>query len=146
MATPFIVGPAEIAALQGLRDLAATAPVDMPPLMKAMKTADGNAAHMKQMTAQSIELPFGFVVTLSIETNHPDGTMRHMSMSSPVRGRVPSPEAIWMAAVHLGFIGGIEARRVWTEELGRSKGVTALAINLVQPVSVMAAQRTKVKH
>lgn len=73
-------------------------------------------------------------VTFSIETGHPIGTARHMSMSSPAAGRVPIPEAVWMAAAELGFTGSIEQCMTWPEQL-QGHGV---AINVVQPMATSA--------
>lgn len=91
------------------------------------------------MTAQSIRIqgPWPFFVTFWIETNHPVGTCRHMSMSITRDNRVPSPAAVWLIAEVLGFAGGLEACRQWPEEL--SDGGTA--INIVQPLSVTEAAR-----
>ena len=132
--TPLLLGPDECAALQELRELAAATPVDMPPLLQRLKTGEGKAAHMRQMNAQSIEIPVGYLVTFSIETGHPAGVCRHMSMSSPVEGRVPIPEAVWMVAEELGFSGSLEACAVWLEDLqGHGK-----AVNVVQPLTAAA--------
>lgn len=106
-ATPLVIGPAELAALAALRERAASRPVDMPRLMEAIKTTDGKAAHSAQMRLQSVPIPLDFLVTFSIETGHPIGTCRHMSMSTGKRGRVPSPPAVWMVAETLGFVGGL---------------------------------------
>lgn len=122
-------------ALKELREIAAANPVDMPPLMDRLLTVDGKRAHMDQMTAQSVDIPVGFLVTFSIELRHPAGTCRHMSMSTATKDRTPTPEAVWMIAEELGFNAGLHACRVWLEDLKRGEG-RAVAINVVQPVSV----------
>src|SRR5215471_20503799 len=97
--TPFLLGPLEREQLHKLRELAVEHPIDMPPLMEQLKTRRGKRAHMKRMGEHTVYLPFGFTATFSIETNHPGGrTARHMSMASPVVGRLPLPEAVWMVA------------------------------------------------
>lgn len=132
MSTPLLIGPEQKEALQALRRLAAERPVDMPPLMERLKTSHGKAAHLRRMSRQTIEIPFGFMVTFSIEFNHPCGTCRHMSMSSPVDGRVPSPSAVEMVMAELGFEGGIEQCQLWVEKLqGHGE-----AINVVQPLAI----------
>lgn len=132
--TPLIMGKAQLEQLTKLREYAAANPVDMHAVLELMKTPEGKVAHKRQMTAQSIEIPVGFVVTLSIETGHPAGVCRHMSMSSPKRGRVPTQEAVQMVATALGFVGDIMQCQIWLEDLeGREK-----AVNVVQPVSVVA--------
>lgn len=133
--TPLILGPAELAELAALRDLAARHPVDMKVLMEALKHRAGKAAHKHQMTSQSVPLPTDYLVTFSIETGHPVGACRHMSMSVGKKGRLPNPHAMWMVAEQLGFIGGLEACMHWLETLeGHGE-----AVNLVQPLSTVPA-------
>jgi hypothetical protein len=133
--TPLLIGPAELAALAALRERAAERPVDMPRLMAVIETPEGKARHMAQMTEQSVDLPLGFGVTFSIETGHPIGTCRHMSMSTRAPGRLPTPEAAMMVGHFLGFVGGLDACcGVWVETLeGHGR-----AVNIVQPLSMAA--------
>jgi len=137
---PFILGPLERELLHRLRELAAKHPVDMPPLRERLKTRRGKREHMKRMTAQTVFLPFGFAATLSIETNHPGGrTARHMSMSSPVEGRLPIPEAVWMVAVELGFTGSLEDDCfVWIEKLRQGD-----AVNVVQLLATPGTEKVQ---
>lgn len=134
MTTPLLIGPEERKKLVALRELAAAHPVDMPALMRRLETPAGKAAHKRQMTKQSVAIPADFLVTFSIETGHPAGTCRHLSMSVGREGRVPSPEAIAMVAAELGFVGALETQIIWLEELqGHGK-----AVNVVQPLSIQA--------
>jgi hypothetical protein len=144
---PLIIGPDQKAQLQQLREYAAQRPVDMPALLERLKTVYGRFLHRQRMNAQTIRLPSAlgaaFFVTFSVETGHPGGTMRHMSMSVkrqdlPAReaqDRVPHPQGVWMACEELGFAGGLEACMVWPETL--SDGGTA--VNVVQPVATAEA-------
>jgi len=134
-ATPLIIGQTQKDALQALRDRASAAPIDMPPVIKQLETEDGRAAHFKRMAALTIDLPVAFAVTFSIETGHPGGTMRHLSMSSHRHGRAPIPEVVWMVAEALGFVDSLEACRVWAEDIGNGDR----AINVVQPLRLMAS-------
>lgn len=136
-ATPFAFGTDEIEALTRLRTLAAAQPVDMLRLIGPDKKIRSNlkAAHTAQMNKQTIIIPFGFMVTFSIETGHPAGSCRHMSMSSPAKDRLPAPHAVDIVAEHLGFVGGYQACVVWLEDLSRGDG-TEKAVNLVQPLTV----------
>lgn len=131
---PLIITPDVQAALHKLRDVAARKPVEMAEVMRLLKTPRGARLHKQQMTAQSIRIPgpWDFFVTFSIENGHPAGTCRHMSMSIMRDGRVPHPIGVWMVAEDLGFSGGLEACRVWIEDL--SDG--GKAVNVVQPISV----------
>jgi hypothetical protein len=136
MPTPLLIGPEERCALAALRELALAHPVDMPQLMGRIKTPDGKAKHMDQMTKQSIEIPFGFLVTFSVEVGHRIGTCRHMSMSSPKQGGLPTPQGVWMVAEALGFVGdSIEdgTCMVWLEDLKQGR-----AVNVVQPINIVA--------
>lgn len=135
IASPLIIGPEQVALLAKLRELARARPVDMPDLLRRLQTPRGKRLHRAQMTAQSVWIPTAFLVTFSIETKHPSGTCRHMSMSSDVRDRLPTPEALWMVADQLGFVGGLNLCTVWIEKLDRSEPATD-AINVVQPLSI----------
>lgn len=135
-AVPLIIGAAEKAQLQQLRELAARYPVEMPGLLARIETVAGKRRHMRQMNRQTIQLPVLFFVTFSIETGRPCGVARHMSMSVKREGRAPVPEAVWMAAEELGFTGSLEACTVWLETL--SDG--GIAVNVVQPVAGGAAE------
>jgi hypothetical protein len=134
---PLIITPEVRAALHRLRDAAARKPIDMPELLRQLETARGKRLHMERMTAQTIEIPgpWDFLVTFSIETGHPAGTCRHMSMSIDREGRVPNEFAVWMIAEELGFAGGLASCFVYPEELAGH----GQAINVVQPLSVQPA-------
>jgi hypothetical protein len=123
-----LIGPEEKDALTALRVLASQHPVDIRVLAEAVKHPAGKAAHKQQMTAQSIPLPMDYLVTFSIETRHPGGTVRHMSMSVGAQDRVPNQHAVWMVAECLGFAGTLDACTAWVEDL---EGHGA-AVNLVQ--------------
>jgi len=134
---PLIITPEATADLHRLRNTAARKPIDMQEVLRRLATPRGKRLHMAQMEAQTIVIPgpWDFFVTFSIETGPPAGVCRHMSMSIKRDGRVPSVAAVWMVCEELGFSGGIEACRVWPEQL--SDGGTA--INVVQPLSVQQA-------
>jgi len=141
-ATPLIIGAAQKAALAGLRTKAATEPpIDMRGLAEWLKDPAHKRAHMKHMDELTVEIPIGFLVTFSIEVGHPAGAARHMSMSSPVRGRTPTPEAVWMVAEELGFTGSIEQCTIWLEDLQRGPrhDDRAKAVNVVQLLATTEA-------
>jgi len=142
-ATPLIMGAAQTAQLAALRTKAATEPpVDMHGLSERLKDPANKRAHMNRMDELTIEIPIGFLVTFSIEIGHPAGAARHMSMSSPQRGRTPTPEAVWMVAEELGFTGSIEQCTVWLEDLQRGprKDDRAKAVNVVQLIAQVAEE------
>jgi len=102
----------------------------MKKLVESIQTPEGKAAQMKQMTRQTIEIPLAYLVTFSIEHNHPCGTCRHMSMSVQKAGRIPNQYALWLIAEELGFWGSLKECAIWPEQL-RGHGQ---AINVVQPM------------
>jgi hypothetical protein len=132
--TPLIIGETQKRELRVLRERAALEPVDVLEVLELIKTPEGEREHRDRMTVLSIPLPLAFLVTFSIETGHPAGTCRHMSMSSLRRGRLPIPEAVWMVCEELGFVGSLQACRTWVEDLPDGEK----AINVVQPVAVLA--------
>jgi len=132
MAAPLVMGQEEIAKLAELRERAARETIDMQEVAQKLNTDPAyKKRHMDRMTELSVEIPFGFLVTFSVEQNHPDGTMRHMSMSSPDATRLPTPEAVWMAAEALGFVGSLKNCAIWLEDLTQGR-----AVNLVQPLAL----------
>lgn len=143
MATPLLFGEEQRQALRALRERAAANPVDMLLLIGPDKKIRPGLvdAHRAQMNDQTVMIPVGFLVTYSIESGHPVGTCRHMSMSSPAKGRLPAPHAIDMVAEILGFIGGHQSCVTYVEELQRGSG-RAQALNVIQPLSVLASTGT----
>lgn len=137
VAAPLFIDDDVRANLAKLREAAAAKPVDMPKLREALKTPAGVRRYREAMTKQTVIIPgpWPFYVTFSIETGHPAGTCRHMSMSIMRKDRVPHPVGAWVVAGELGFAGGYDACGVWTEDL-LDGGV---AINVVQPLAVRPA-------
>jgi hypothetical protein len=138
--TPLVLGDEQLYLLAQLREEASKHPVNMQGLSDRLKISAHKALHRAQMTKQTVIIPFGFCITYSIEHGHPAGTCRHMSMSSPGRGRMPSPEAVDMIAEQLGFVGGFRACAVWIEDLDRGVAGREKAINLVQPIAITTAE------
>jgi hypothetical protein len=134
----FLIGPPERDALIDLRERAEAAPVDVLSLRTRLANPEGKAAHMAQMSSQSLIIPDGYLVTYSVEIGHPGGAARHLSMSSEREGKVPHPAAVWMVAEVLGFTGGgIEAcDKVWPEKL---RGRVGVAVNAVQLIATADA-------
>jgi hypothetical protein len=133
---PLMIGPEQQAMLDNLRQLAATKPIDLRGLVERLRdNPDEMARHRQQMTSQSVVLPVDYLVTFSIEIGHPQGTVRHMSISVPVKGKVPHVAAIFMIAEALGFINPPDGCHIWgedTEDHGK-------AVNIIQLVAVVAS-------
>lgn len=130
---PLLIGEEQRVAIGKVRERATAQPIEMPGLLKRLATEAGKDAHRRQMTAQSLEIPFGFLVTYSVEIGHPCGTARHLSVSlhdADRTGRLPHPFAVWEIAREFGFTGSIGECAVWPEQLqGHGQ-----AINVVQPI------------
>lgn len=134
MTTPMVFGKTERDAIAALRVLACANPINLLGVIERIADREFKAAHVAQMTQQSVTIPFGFLVTYSIEFGHPTGPCRHMSMSAPRLGRLPHPDAVELVAAELGFVGGLAGcAAVWIEELERGDGRHE-AINLVQGI------------
>jgi hypothetical protein len=136
MATPLVMGPEQQAALNALRDLANAHPVAMSV---AMTTTDPvRRRYMQQMERQTVPIPFGFLVTYSIETGHPIGTCRHMSMSTARKDALPSIEAVQWVCTALGFVGHLRdgSHVVRVEDLtGDPQQTREQAVNVIQPLA-----------
>lgn len=130
MGTPLILTTDIREQLVALREVAAAAPLNMTGLTERLAVPGIKAAHMAQMTRQSVEIPLAYLVTFTIEHNHPCGTCRHMSMSVQKPDRAPNEHALWLIALELGFWGSLAECSIWPEQL-RGHG---MAINVVQPV------------
>ncbi len=128
MSTPLIMDENVRARIASLVAYAQAHPVNMLGLTELLEKPDAKEMHMAQMTAQTMEIPMAFLVTFSIEINHPIGTCRHLSMSVMRERRIPHPIAVWMVAKEFDFWGEIEqCDGVWEEELTQGT-----AINVVQ--------------
>lgn len=137
MASALIIGPTEQHNLNLLRQWAIDHPMSVLDIMRDTKTPQGHQKHIRRMERHTIDIPVLYCVTFSIETNHPAGTCRHMSMSSKSPGRVPTPDAVLMVADELGFVGGLDACKLWAEDIGEGD----IAINLAQPVNMKESHK-----
>lgn len=131
---PMVIDEAVKTRLSEIAKLAEENPVDMPALMESIKTPTGKHQHMRQMTAQTMEIPFGYMVTYSIETGQPVGDCRHMSMSVDNPNNMPHPVALWEIAKLLGFWGELsDVDGMYPEKLFRGVDeAMGLAINIIQ--------------
>ena len=119
---PLIITPEVTKALTNLKKLATESPVDVLSLMDRIKTREGERTHRAQMARQTYVVstgPYLFWVTFSMETGHPSGMARHLSVSILRENRVPSFEAVEMIADIHGLYGH---SRVLGRVVGRSSG------------------------
>jgi hypothetical protein len=119
--------------LKKLRAAAMQVPVNVRSLSERLQDKRLMKQHRRQMDRQTVCIPgpWPFFVTYSLETGHPGGAARHMSMSVKRDGRVPHPEALKLIAAELGFEGDMQEWTVYPEKL--SDG--GMAINVVQIVA-----------
>lgn len=85
-----------------LEDLRAFAQANPISLSELMKITEENAPVVGEREGYSINLDFGYRLVYSVE-EHPDGWMRHMSMSQVRPGRSPNRAAIDLMLEALGF-------------------------------------------
>lgn len=122
--TQLFIGPRERKNLEDLRQRANDRPVDYRAVLEGQRDPEFVRQHIARMDEQTIRVPMRYTVTFTIETGRPNGTMRHMSMRTSTKGKVPSPEALWMVAQELGFVGELSACEQWLEDiLGGEKAV-----------------------
>ncbi len=128
--TSLMIRAPERDALRALRDMAALHPVDMKTLMVAIKTPEGKRKHKEAMTRQTVHLPVNFFATYSVEVQR-DGLFRHLSVSIAAGTGVPNPEAVWMIAEALGFVGAISNCIIKPEKMPAGY----MVINVLQAMS-----------
>jgi hypothetical protein len=95
------------------------------------KTREGRSPYPLD---QTVELPLGWMVTLSVEYQ-PMGLARHLSVSSPAPERVPSVETVSIVMAELGFEKNISGCAVYLEEYKCDHK----AVNVVELVQEVAA-------
>ena len=133
MSTPLVITPIEIEKFKALKAYALKNPIDMREVEEMVKTPAGLRRHIDRMSVYTVEMPFGFTVTFSVERGHNIDTLCwHLSMASPNPNRLPTPEAVKMVAEHFGFTGDLQNWAVWIENLKDG----GKAINVVQPSAV----------
>lgn len=76
---------------------------------------------------QTIELPFGWKVSLSIE-RQPPGWCSHASISAPTQGKVPHPEVVKAVLPALGFQSDIGECMVFMEHYKSGR----IAVNVLE--------------
>lgn len=135
MPTPFVMSTEIEGKLRALSQLSAGRPISLERLLELSKDYDPTRAGETPSPVapdQTVELPLGWRVTVSHECQ-PQGLCRHLSVSSPAHGRVPSPEVVvWiMRAVGFDPCELEECDLIWHEDYGGG----TLAINVLQVVN-----------
>ena len=119
-------------ALSDLRRLASDQPVDISTLTARLRIPDERRKHRAQMQAQAlaIEGEVTLLIVYSVETGHPAGSCRHMSISVDRPRMMPSQAVTERVMAEFGFLGGAAACSVWTEKMGDGQ----TAVHVVQPL------------
>jgi len=141
--TAFMFGPKEKAALQAAQEQARQNPITAEIVNRGYNIGEFNGdlsladrtelakrgTPAMRPSSEHVMLPNGFSVAITYE-DQPCGMCLHMSMSSPKRGKVPTPEAVTLVLDALGLARPIdECEAVWLEEFepGR-KAVNVLVL------------------
>jgi hypothetical protein len=82
-------------------------------------------------TDQTVVLPLGWQVTVSIE-DQPMGWAIHMSMSSPRKGKAPSPEVVQWVLEALGYQRRLGDCLLYLEHYAQDR----VAVNVLEPLDV----------
>jgi hypothetical protein len=127
---PLWIGPTEKAAIRGLIAKAGRERVPLEDMKRrALSLQRGIPLPKRYNMLFTIEIPFGFTVTYTVEEQS-QGWTRHLSVAADRPGRAPSPEAVDMLMREFAFrapgVRHIEIK--WMEPLGNDRK----AINLVE--------------
>lgn len=130
-----IIEPNDLEAIQDLIRRAALQPVYMPTLEKRLENPRQRAAHRKLVTDLSIVLatcrPHPLQLCYTIETGHPCGVARHLSVSVVSEERLlPTPFLMETLMPLFGFFGDLSDTTSYVDRLS----VGGCALNLLQPV------------
>jgi len=124
----FRISPEVIQKLKDLESYALLNPFTLPMLKEVLASKRSPAGDIPEY---SITIPVGYKVVYSIE-EHPGGFARHLSVSSPSKGKHPKPIVINTIMSYLEFDGMSSSPDiyVYTENVG--KGIEA--INIIEMI------------
>lgn len=87
------------------------------PIDEQLDVKNGELPPAGDNKAYRCIIPDGFRVIYTIE-EHPQGKVRHLSMSVNVEGNCPSPEAVSMIMKEFGFKTRLAVAKVYLEDIG----------------------------
>lgn len=123
---PIIIGPEEKIKIKALIDRATKHPIMIDEIKRRiLKGVPGNI-NLKA----TISIPTSTVVTYTHEEIKKGVVCRHMSVSTQIKGRVPSVEAVSMIMEEFGFINSIDKVYRYAEQIGDEDK----AINVIEPL------------
>lgn len=135
MARALIIDPPQLAVLAALRKLATKHLVDARVVSEMDRDSAAWAAYREQCRRQTVLIPIGFVVSLTLETNQPTGDCRHLSVAVEDQSEMPSPLAVWTIATELGFWGDPHDATFFVDTDPRA----AWVVNVLQPIILAPA-------
>jgi hypothetical protein len=120
--TVFMIPPESITALREAVTKARAHPTPWEALRAAVVANDTDVVTLAdrgglpkiQKWIETVVLPFDWRVAISCE-EQPAAILLHVSMSSPKKGKVPTPEAMMMLVDAIGFDWD-DIARAWIEE------------------------------
>lgn len=125
--TVFVIDSTAVQTLTALKERAEERPISLEDMERMSEAFAEGRPYTVIPEDQTITLPMGWTVTFTHE-NHPSGLVRHMSMASPNRSRVPLPMALEMVMEHLGFTQKLEHCMTWFEPLNEGDAVNVVEI------------------
>jgi hypothetical protein len=126
--TMFLMDEPTTAKIKELADYAVQHSYDLAFMKERARKSQTGEPVEKYAEEHTLVLPTGFLITYTIE-QHPGGWMRHLSMSSPARGKVPNQPAIEWVMGLLGYTKPLERCVTWPEHFGDNQ----IAINVLEP-------------
>jgi hypothetical protein len=133
---PLWIGPEQKAAIAELIAKAGRERVPLENMKRRVKNLQRGIPLPKSYNqAFTIEIPFGFTVTYTVE-EQPQGWTRHLSVAADRSGRAPHPAAVEMLMREFGFraAGVRQIEIAWMEWLGNDRQ----AVNLVEYIEANA--------
>jgi hypothetical protein len=121
--TVFVLTPEDTMRLKAAAERAALKPIPWEVLQKGLTPeqdtdrltlADRAGTPDVSRTREMVLLPLGWRVSITCE-EQPAGHLLHLSMSSPVKGKIPSSQAMTMVIEACGFTLE-DCARGWLEE------------------------------
>lgn len=129
MSTPLVIDEGVRARAKQVVEYAAANKLNIHTMMKQL--GDQQAGILEPVghdVKRQLHIPMGYIAVYSIE-QHYDGWYHHLSMSSPVVGRVPVPASVSLVLEAMGLPPIKTCVKVWVEELTGGHS----AINLLLP-------------
>jgi hypothetical protein len=128
-----VIGPDQKRAIADLVERAGREPVPFE-VMKRLAAAHAEGRDTRELRNRNagltIDIPFGYAATLTIEEHKPGVLCRHLSVSSARPGRTPNGPAMDMLMEEFGFVNRLGSVPAFLEDLGQGR----CAVNVIEPL------------